>query len=195
MLWSKLFARNKSKPVIVVSGLPRSGTSLMMQMLSAAQVPILTDNKRQADKNNPKGYFEFEPVKQMATQKVDWMVQAQGKAVKIVSPLLPYLPTPYPYQVIFMVRDVGEIVASQTQMMYPQKPSNNAQSEYQQHLDKIKSWLALQSNMDVIYIEHRQAINKPSAVAQSIAHFLGLGLDIDAMCRVIEPDLYRNRGQ
>lgn len=183
-----------SQPVIVVSGLPRSGTSLTMQMLHASGLPILTDNKRQPDASNPKGYFEFEPVKQMATRTVDWMGQAQGKVVKIVSPLLPYLPTDYRYQVIFMVRDVGEIVASQTQMMYPHKPSDNAQSEYQQHLDKIRQWLAIQPNINIIYIEHRQAIEQPSSVAQEIAQFLGKPLDIQAMCDVIEPNLYRNRG-
>jgi hypothetical protein len=186
--------RKSRQPVIVVSGLPRSGTSLMMQMLHSAQVPILTDHKRQPDHSNPKGYFEFEPVKQMATREIDWMGQAQGKAVKIVSPLLPHLPTDFRYQVIFMLRDIGEIVASQTQMMYPHKPSDNAQSEYQQHLDKIKQWLAIQPNIEVIYIHHRQAIEQPLSVAQDIGQFLGKSLDIEAMGAVIEPNLYRNRG-
>jgi hypothetical protein len=190
----QLFNRSRPQTVIVVSGLPRSGTSLTMQMLQAAQIPILTDNIRPADPSNPRGYFEFEPVKQMARGDNGWMGQATGKAVKIVSPLLPYLPAQYQYQVIFMLRDISEIVASQTRMMYPQKPSDNAQSEYQQHLDKIKSWLALQSNMQVVYLEHRQALHQPASIAQSIADFLGKPLDIDAMCGVIDLDLYRNRG-
>ncbi len=194
--WSDRLFRQQDEqaPVIVVSGLPRSGTSLMMQMLHVAGVPILTDNIRQPDPNNPKGYFEYEPVKQMATGDRAWMAQATGKAVKIVSPLLPYLPLDYRYQVIFMVRDVAEIVASQTQMMYPHKPSDNAQSEYQQHLDKIKQWLAIQPQIAVIDIQHRQAIEQPLSVAHTIAQFLGKPLDIEAMGAVIEPNLYRNRG-
>lgn len=185
---------HQQQPVIVVSGLPRSGTSLTMQMLQAAKIPLLVDNVRPADESNPRGYFEFEPVKQMATGSNIWVEQATGKAVKIVSPLLPYLPSSYQYHIIFMTRDIGEIVASQKLMMYPQQPADNAQSEYQQHLDKIKSWLAIQPNIKTLYTEHHQAIQNTATVARSIADFLGRDLDINAMCGVIEPNLYRNRG-
>ncbi len=185
-----------SAPVVVVSGLPRSGTSLMMQMLQAGGVPLLVDGKRLADENNPKGYYEYEPVKRMAQAGAGWMGQAAGKAVKIVSPLLLYLPPDYTYRVIFMVRPLAEVIASQARMMAPAVLDHaKAESEYAAHLDKIRAWLATQANIHTLEVAHHDAILCPQKAAGCVADFLpDWRLDTDAMRRVIEPNLYRNRG-
>ena len=100
---------SRSQPVIIVSGLPRSGTSLMMQMLKAGGLEILSDDNRQADSDNPKGYLEYEPVKALRRDNT-WLQMAQGKAVKIISSLLPYLHRDLSYQIIFMKRPLAEVI-------------------------------------------------------------------------------------
>jgi hypothetical protein len=103
--------------IVVVSGLPRSGTSMMMQMLEAGGLPILTDGERVADADNPRGYYEYAPAKRLMTDRT-WLPAADGKAVKIVAQLLPYLPpAPHRFRVIFMKRDLGEVLASQQVML------------------------------------------------------------------------------
>ena len=106
-----------SKTVIIVSGLPRSGTSMMMKMLEAGGLKILTDNLREADANNPKGYYEFERVKQMKDGNLAWLPDAVGKVVKIVTGLIIYLPSDYKYKIIFMKRDLNEVLSSQKKML------------------------------------------------------------------------------
>jgi len=116
--FSKLFRKpNEPKAIIIVSGLPRSGTSMMMKMLEAAGLEILTDHLRAADDNNPKGYYEFERVKQLKAGDFDWLPQARGKVVKIISALLEYLPNQYEYKIIFMRRNMDEVLSSQRQML------------------------------------------------------------------------------
>src|SRR4026209_2745330 len=96
------------RPIVVVSGLPRSGTSMMMQMLQAGGLEILTDAVRTPDGSNPKGYFEFEAVKDLDKgQAPAWLAGARGKAVKIVSSLVRWLPESNDYQVIFMQRNLN----------------------------------------------------------------------------------------
>ena len=102
--------------IVVVSGLPRSGTSLMMQMLQAGGMPLLIDDLRPADTDNPNGYWEYEPVKRLQ-QDNSWIPQAEGKAVKVVSALLQYLPPQHTYKIIFMQRPMQEVLASQTVML------------------------------------------------------------------------------
>ena len=105
------------EPVFIVSGLPRSGTSLMMMILNAAGIPPLTDYERNADEDNPRGYYEFERVKKLKDGDFGWLENAQGKAVKVISALLTYLPEGYTYKVIFMRRELSEILASQRKML------------------------------------------------------------------------------
>lgn len=113
-LWRRLFGARKPSPIIVVSGLPRSGTSMMMQMLAAGGIEVVTDERRQADTDNPRGYFEFEPVKALA-EEVDlaWLDEARGKAIKIISDLLQYLPANHTYKILFMERNLQEVLTSQ----------------------------------------------------------------------------------
>lgn len=116
------------QPVIVVSGLPRSGTSLMMRMLAAGGVPLLTDGQRTADEDNPYGYFEYEPVKALQ-RDATWLPQARGKAIKIISQLLPTLPPDVPYRVLFMRRELREVLASQRQMLVRRGKPSDADSD------------------------------------------------------------------
>ena len=108
---------NKPVPITVVSGLPRSGTSMMMKMLEAGGVPLIIDNLRTSDEDNPAGYYEFEPVKKLGKGDSGWLADAQGKAVKVIAALLVHLPAAYTYQIIFMHREMSEILASQRKML------------------------------------------------------------------------------
>src|ERR671923_2816349 len=115
-LFSNVKKPKKGDSIIVVSGLPRSGTSMMMKMLAAGKIELFTDNLRVADEDNPEGYFEFERVKKLKDGDFAWLPGAQGKAVKVISALLEFLPSEFNYQVIFMRRRMSEILASQRKM-------------------------------------------------------------------------------
>jgi hypothetical protein len=186
-------------PIIVVSGLPRSGTSLMMQILQAGGLEILTDNARLADLDNPKGYYEYERVKKLKDGDVDWVRDARGKVIKVVAPLLEYLPSKYPYLVIFMQRNMEEILASQKQMLIRRGEATDNVSDdtladlYRKHLDKIEAWLAGQRNMQVLYVRYDALIQAPSSEIENIVRFLDFPLDIQAMRDVPDSSLYRQR--
>lgn len=192
--------KNKAtQPIIVVSGLPRSGTSMMMKMLAAGGVPIITDNLREADESNPKGYYEFERVKKLKENDNEWLNDARGKAVKIISVLLEYLPASHPYKIIFMRRDLDEILASQKKMLIRQgKPTDDVSDEklasiYQKHLANVTNWLANQPNIDVHYASYNELIAEPEQHLPLILQFLSTSLDNQAMLQVIDPSLYRQR--
>ena len=150
----------KSKqPVIVVSGLPRSGTSMMMKMLAEGGLPIVTDELRSADDDNPNGYFELESVRQLADGRNEWLSEAGGKAVKVISSLLEFLPAAYTYKVIFMEREIREILASQRKMLEhrseaPAADDARIEEEFRKHLAAVKPWLARQPNMEMLRISY-----------------------------------------
>ena len=184
--------------VTIVSGLPRSGTSLMMQMLAAGGMPVLTDGRRTADQNNPRGYFELEAVKHTRTDQ-SWLAQAEGKAVKVVHLLLPNLPVDRQYRVLFMQRNLHEIIASQRAMLQQQgRPAANlADSKlaeiFGKQLAEVRQWLFQNPCFRVLLLQHWDVIETPLAVAQQIATFLGGDLDPKRMAAVVEPNLYRQR--
>jgi hypothetical protein len=192
-----LFRSSQSQNPIIVSGLPRSGTSAMMQMLLAGGVPLLYDDHRPADASNPRGYYELEPVKRIHTEQPNWLRDAAGKAVKVVSPLLPFLPTQHRYYVIFMERDIDEIVRSQTAMrqrlQVETPPSAELRANSVAHLAQTKRWLDEQKHLQVLYVQHHQLIKQPGTVARDVTKFVGRSLDVDAMQNAIVPDLYRQR--
>jgi hypothetical protein len=188
------------KSIVIVSGLPRSGTSMAMKMLDAGGVPILSDGLRKADISNPNGYYEFEPVKALDKGgDVAWLGDARGKAVKIISLLLTWLPETYNYQVIFMRRDLGEAVASQDEMLrqrnepFAQGDSEQMQRAYKAHLEKVTRFLANRDCFSTLMLEHGDAVANPREAASRIAEFLGRPLDVDRMAAVADPTLYRNR--
>ena len=184
--------------ITIVSGLPRSGTSLMMSMLEAGGMKALTDGIRKADEDNPRGYYEFERVKQIEKDKA-WLKDAKGKVVKMVSALLEHLPPNYYYKVIFMRRKMKEILASQRQMLIRKgKPTDEVSDEkmailFNEHLRKIKKWLGNQPNFDVLYISYNDILKDPVSNVQKINTFLNNSLDTEKMISVVDKKLYRQR--
>jgi hypothetical protein len=186
--------------ITIVSGLPRSGTSMMMGMLEAGGMPILTDHLRTADEDNPKGYFEFEKVKQIE-RDWSWLEGASGKAVKIISELLMRLPpnAPYRYKVIFMRRNMAEILASQKQMLIHRGEAADAVSDEQlaliftKHLRRFDAWVARQPNVEIMYVNYNEMLEAPAEHASRVNQFLGGTLDLAKMVAVVDKALYRQR--
>ncbi|MBT4482471.1 MAG: sulfotransferase family protein [Candidatus Latescibacteria bacterium] len=193
---------NKYDIITIVSGLPRSGTSMMMRMLEAGNMPVLVDNLRKPDDDNPKGYYEYEPVKKIK-EDASWLENARGKAVKMVSLLLYHLPPDRYYKIIFMRRKMNEILASQRVMLerlgqiQPANESGVSDEEmaqkFEEHLKKINSWLSGQENIDVLYVDYSTIIMKPQEQADNIVRFLGVNLDPEKMIKTIDKKLYRQR--
>ncbi len=184
--------------VTVVSGLPRSGTSLMMQALEAGGIPVLTDNIRKRDEDNPKGYYEFEPVKKTKTDS-SWVADAVGKAVKMVYRLLYDLPKDYEYRVIFMRRNMNEVLASQRIMLERTgKEGANTSDEkladlFNRDLEKVYRWVEDQDNFSMVSISYNEMIKSPLLECRRVNEFLRAGLDVDKMASVVNRSLYRNR--
>ncbi len=199
----KLFSRNASEKnrqqdIIVVSGLPRSGTSMMMKMLADGGLQIVTDARRGADDDNPNGYFEFEPVKQLADGQNQWLAEARGKVLKIISALLEYLPASYHYKIIFMEREIEEVLSSQRKMLSNRKESSGVgdaemEQQFRKHLGAVKYWLARQPNIEVLYVDYKGMLASPADYCQLVADFIGRSLDVEKMRSVPNERLYRNR--
>ena len=199
----KFFSRSNRKsqdqqPIIVVSGLPRSGTSMMMRMLAEGGLSILTDELRRADDDNPNGYFELEVVKQLRDGDSAWLKDAHGRVVKVISSLLEFLPRENHYKIIFMERNSRETLASQKKMLdhrgQEAKLSDaEMEQQFQSHLAALKPWLVRQPNMEVLYINYNALIAEPKPFCERITTFLGLPLDQSHMLDVPDTQLYRNR--
>lgn len=171
---------------------------MMMQMLRAGGVALFEDGRRTADEDNPRGYFELEIVKQLE-RDVSWMDGAEGKAVKIVSPLLRHLPAGRPYKVIFMERDLGEVLDSQEAMLERRgqggadAPRERMLAAFEQHVATAAAWLRAQSNVDTIFVSYAAALADPRSCAVTVARFLGReDLDVGAMAASVDPALHRN---
>ena len=201
----------KPEEIIVVSGLPRSGTSLMMQILQAAGVPPFTDNKRQADDSNPKGYYEHEKIAALlSSPDKSWIKNARGTAIKVIAPLLAGLPRtlkipdsepePLRYRLLFMERDMEEILQSQSAMLQRLGKSHvggaqaaNIGKAYRQQERYAKSWCA-NRGIHAMSVSYGGLINCPDENLRHIVAFLGATSDkIAAMRGRIEPDLHRTR--
>ena len=200
-MFKKLFARKSSgrpNEIIVVSGLPRSGTSMMMKMLMEGGLPAVTDSLRSADNDNPNGYFEFEPVKKMMEGDTRWLEQAGGKVVKVISALLEHLPAKYRYKVIFMERPLQEVLTSQKKMLIHRAEASSVEDhemeeQFKKHLAAIKYWLARQPNIEVLYMGYGKMLASPAACCAQLAEFIDLPLDVEKMQAVPNESLYRNR--
>ena len=188
------------KIIIIVSGLPRSGTSMMMKMLEAGGMRILKDEIRKADDDNPAGYYEFEKVKKLKKDP-SWLENAKGKAVKIISSLLEHLPERYIYKIIFIHRNMEEILDSQRQMLIRRGEATNEVSDekvgkmFLKHLKKIEERLNKQSNMDVLTVHYNEILKEPAKHGEIINRFLGNTLNTKNMTDVIDQTLYRQRGK
>jgi hypothetical protein len=185
------------QPIIIVSGLPRSGTSLMMQMLKAGGLEILSDGNREADPDNPKGYLEYQPVKSLRRDN-SWLKIAEGKALKVISALLPYLLADLSYKIILMKRPLAEVITSQQKMLARLgKRGSPASSKtladlFARQSAQTERWLQAQRHIALLTVQYRDAVLKPEDTARAVSRFLDMPLDITAMCRIVDPNLYRN---
>lgn len=187
------------EPIVVVSGLPRSGTSMTMKMLEAGGLSLVTDGLRTADEDNPKGYYEYEPVKNLAeTQDKSWLREARGKVIKIISYLLKELPETNNYQVVFMRRDVEEILASQAKMLERRGESSETDDARMRELFEKDLWrtqylIRRAPHLDCLDVGYRDVLDEPRDQAERIARFLGKPLAVERMAEVVDARLYRNR--
>lgn len=190
--------QNSHKEIIVVSGLPRSGTSLMMQMLEAGGLPLYHDKERPADINNPQGYYELQSVKNLK-QNNSFLERAENRAVKIVSHLLTCLPDEFYYKIIFMQRRLQEIIESQNKMLSRLKddsanPDNyGLKKAYIKHLGGIQQWLKNTKNSDHLFVSYNKLLESPKEHARLISAFLQQDLNIDKMNDAVKPSLYRTK--
>jgi len=184
--------------ITVVSGMPRSGTSLMMQMLAAGGMPILADEVRPPDADNPRGYYEWEPAK-LLPQQPDLIAQAEDRAVKVISQLLFALPGSHHYRIIFLTRPLTEVVASQAEMIRRRGTSGAPLGQaalvaaLEAHLKQVKTWIADKVNIAACFVEYHQTLHEPRSTAEAIQRFLGIPLDTEAMARQVDLALYRQR--
>ena len=199
-MFKGIFKRpQKSQTIVtIVSGLPRSGTSMMMKVLEAGGMEVFTDNLRVPDEDNPKGYFELEQVKALKDGDHSWVKDAAGKVVKVISSLLEYLPSAYKYRIVFMRRAIPEILASQKQMLIRRgEPSDGDDQKmaemFQEHLKRVRVWLANQPNMETLYVDYNALMADPAPEIKTVAEFLGLNEKLDAMLAVPDKKLYRQK--
>jgi hypothetical protein len=174
-----------------------------MQMLAAGRVPLLVDDLRPADADNPQGYFEYDPVKQLRFNHA-WISQAAGKAIKIVSPLLEYLPTGFDYRIVLIERELVEVIASQRAMLARSGREGSTLSDvelaaaYERQQAVIATVLAARRDFTVLRVEHRRILADPTGEVRRLAQFAtpiwpNIQLDQAAMAAVVDPSLYRQR--
>jgi len=185
-------------PIVVVSGLPRSGTSMAMKMLEAGGLRVVTDNQRTADEDNPKGYYEDERVKRLHKEPDKaWLHEARGKVVKIISFLLKSLPPEHNYKVVLMNRNLKEIVASQNKMLARLGKPNDLpdQAAVQLLAGQVKDagFFLQRPQFEVLELSYSETLASPRPQAERLAAFVGGGLDVAKMAAVVDQELYRNR--
>jgi hypothetical protein len=183
--------------ITIVSGLPRSGTSLMMQMLAAGGMPLLTDMERKPDIDNPRGYYEWEPIK-LLPKEPNRIDEAEGKAVKVISQLLLSLPQGRNYKLIFMERPLPEVLASQDEMLKRRGSSEFVDAAlltfaFRDHLREIVDFLEHRTDIPVCRMGYRKVLSDPTGSATAVRDFLGLDLNVEAMALAVDHSLYRNR--
>lgn len=190
---------NLGEPVVIVSGLPRSGTSMMMKMLEAGGVPVMTDQVRTADIDNPKGYYEVERVKDLEKETdKSYIREGRGKALKVISFLLKDLPDDNAYKIIFMRRDLNEVIASQNKMLQHRGEADSSDDRmmidaYMNHLAAVRIMVRKRPNFEMMELRYDTAVKDPAAAAVQVNAFLGGKLDEAAMRAVVDAELYRNR--
>lgn len=183
--------------VIIVSGLPRSGTSMMMQMLAAGGLTPLADEVREADVDNPRGYYEYEPSKARNNAGA-WLADAEGKVVKVVAQLLPGITPNHRYRIVFMERPLNEILASQSKML-ERNAKQGARirkqalaNQFVNQVGRVRDVLTARAEkVSVTSIHYHEALENPQQVAEALNTFLGGGLDVTAMVAAVAPELRR----
>ena len=190
--------QNKEEKITIVSGLPRSGTSMMMQMLRSGGMDLVTDEIKKADEDNPRGYFELERVKKLKEDKF-WLSECVGKAIKVISVFLFDLPAQYHYKIIFMQREMEEVLASQRVMLQRRGEKGDGTGEeemagkFVEHLKQVETWLARQTCLTVLYLKYNKLIKDPLYYSKIVNNFLGGALNEKNMAEAIERSLYRQQ--
>lgn len=189
------------RPIVVVSGLPRSGTSMAMRMLKAGGIPTVEDGQRTADIDNPKGYFEHVRVMNLAEESDrSWLRQARGQAIKIISYLLKELPRDNNYKVILLEREIQEVLASQAKMLERRGETNpiddgKMAENYESLIWRVNYLLKRAPHMETLRLPYADVIADPHGQASRVNRFLGGDLDVEQMAAVVDPSLYRNRAE
>jgi hypothetical protein len=194
--FARLVHSQKVQMIAIISGLPRSGTSLMKQMLAAGGLPILSDGERKADTDNPRGYLEWEHIKQLPKDPA-CIAEAEGKAVKVISQLLLSLPAGHEYRIIFMERPLSEVIKSQDEMLRHRSRNLEANVDtslianaFQRHLIEVNNWL---TGKAVLRLHYHRVLREPQDLSLAVANFLQVPLKIEAMTQQVDGNLYRNR--
>jgi hypothetical protein len=186
--------------ITIVSGLPRSGTSLMMQMLVAGGIPPLSDGERAADIDNPRGYLEWERIKTLPKDP-GCIAEAEGKVVKVISQLLLSLPRGHDYRVVFLQRPLAEVLLSQDRMRrrrgtYQEGTNQEAMSAaFEKHLRAVDAWLEGKFYVKTLRIPYHEALSSPKEISKQLEQFLEMPLNVDAMVQQVDASLYRNRAK
>jgi hypothetical protein len=186
------------EPIVIVSGLPRTGTSLMMQLLHAGGVPVLSDSHRAPDVSNPRGYFEYEKVKSLPADS-SWLAEACGKALKVIAQLVPFLPRGFEYQVIFMQRDMDEVIQSQSTMIeklgkLPAADPHVLALAFERNLGAAREFISHQPQTTTEYVDYHELVTSPDTLIERLIRFLRRpDLDRRAMIDAVDMQLYRSR--
>jgi len=184
--------------IIVVSGLPRSGTSMVMQMLAFGGIPVFIDNSRPPDRWNPCGYYECADVKALSKDK-SCIYKSQGSAIKVVSPLLIFLPENFHYRVLFILRNIKDTLASQRKMIgsdFKSQAYNFCINDVASHIIEVRDFLMKKDMFSVLWLQHRTILKNPHGQARLISKFINKDIDILAMASVVRPDLVnRNKSE
>jgi hypothetical protein len=180
--------------ITIVSGLPRSGTSLMMQMLQAGGHPVLCDDQRTADEHNPRGYLEYDKVRRLRSDN-SWLSEAEGNAVKVVSLLLYHLPAEFEYRILFVRRNMEEVLRSQQRMLDTRGTTDgiDMRAHFERHLQSVMEWIGRQPKMRIHELNYIDLLNEPIRSAQAVASFLERDLAIDRMANAVDRGLHRQR--
>jgi len=196
--WDGSAPKDRSQVVTIVTGLPRSGTSMMMQMLAAAGIPPHTDNQREADEDNPRGYYEHEQATRLR-QDATWIPEARGKVVKIVAHLLPFLPAGEEYRLVFMRRDLKEVVASQKAMLERLGRKGGRIGDaalmrtYAGQLVQVQNWLRKTPGVQVMTVDYAEALRDQAGTAERLGAFLGAPFDAKAASGSVDASLRRQK--
>jgi hypothetical protein len=197
-----MFRKDPGDPIVVVSGLPRSGTSMLMKMLDEGGMQIMTDSERVADIDNPKGYFEYERVKDLEKETdKSYVHEGRGKVLKVISFLIKDLPDDNDYRVIFMRRDLDEVIASQNKMIQRLGTDDSTAAEeamkeaYRNDIVRTRLLCKNRPNFELIEISYKNTVEDSEATARSVNAFVGGHLDEAAMRAAVDGSLYRNRGK
>ncbi len=180
----KLFGK-RQPPVIIVSGLPRSGTSMMMRMLEKGGLSLLVDGIRSPNEDNPQGYYEFERVKKLPEGDIAWLSDAQGKGVKIIAALLAHLPNMHTYRVLFMRRRMDEILASQRRMLDRRGGDPDTIDDadmarlFEAHVGQVRGWMDQQPHLTYLDVDYNEVLADPARCSAQVSDFLELSLDLE----------------